>query len=155
MWLWFRCFREDSDHAVRVSSSVVRVSRNPFKPIVIQYVFENVPVAWTFHVFSSPTTENPCISELADLKADSEIDQGMLKECLRKSQPRRTSTRPGPKSRSEMCSLWGRPGARKSNEFKGFCSFLASQWDPVLGSFLDPWTSNAFADSWETCRELI
>ncbi len=35
-------------------------------------------------------------------------------------------------------SLLGSPGARKSNEFKGFRSFFAFQSDPISGSFLDP-----------------
>jgi len=40
----------------------------------------------------------------------------------------------------------GCPEARKSNEFKGVWSFLASERGPVWGSFLDPRIPELFQD---------
>ncbi len=45
--------------------------------------------------------------------------------------------RPGTRSGSKNGPLLGSPRAQKSNEFKGFWSFWASQRDPILGPVLD------------------
>ena len=51
-------------------------------------------------------------------------------------------TKSGPKTGPPL----GSPGAQKHQEFKGVCSFLASQRGPVLDSFLDPFWAQ-FRDS--------
>ena len=60
-------------------------SKTDANTVEIRVVFENGAVAATlFTIFSSPNQANSCISKLADMKSDSEINKSMVHGLVQK-----------------------------------------------------------------------